>query len=373
VVEATAWVRSAIVYSTSPEVAARQQRAIAAGKGVLESVLESGAGDCDVQNAVLTLLLQASGIPARMAVGFVGDRGLARSPLHAWVEHAADDGPWLVVDASLDEYGVAVAAPRPWAAVSPSAASATPDPALARDLGLRSRMLLLAAGLGAGFVLLGLWRARPQRDVRLDPSQDLARLIQGALQQPEAFRHAPVLFHRKLLPCRRGRPVSLAEAWDLAAAGRLYASGSGSALARRAAARGGVVLDTFQAEARVVADALGARDLDEWSRFLSRARRTGLLTAVDGRLQALGAAWEVRVASKVGPPAILDLPGDGRVVVLDEAEEWLVAAERLFRSRPDEAVFDAVDRLAEVVGLDGEERGRILAPLARGAARGAVP
>jgi hypothetical protein len=365
VAEATAWVQSAIAYSTSQDVAARQRLAIAAGKGVLESALELRAGDCDVQSAALTLLLQASGTPARMAVGFVGRRGQARALLHAWVEAAGEDGRWRVADAS--HALSALASPRRAAAAPPSIDAVAP--ALPPEGGLRPWMRAVAPGLGAGLLLLGFWRARPRRQVRLDPSQDLARLIQGALQQPEAFRHAPALFHRRLLPCHCRRPASLGEAWDLAAAGRLYASTSGSPLARRAAARGGVVLDTRSAEARAVADALGARNLDEWQAFLSRARRTGLLASLDARMHDLGAAWEVREAAGVGAPAILDLPGQGRVVVLDEAEEWLVAAERRFASRPAEAVFDAVDHLADVLGLEGDERARILAPLAREAVR----
>ena len=79
----------------------------------------------------------------------------------------------------------------------------------------------------------------------------------------------------------------------------------------------------------------------------------------------LGAAWEVRLASEVGSPAVLDLPGHGRIVVVDDAEPWLPGLEARFETEPRRAVFAAVDLLAEVVGLTPDERGRLLGPLAR--------
>jgi hypothetical protein len=351
VAEATAWVRRRIAYSTSAEVVERQRAALDAGEGLLPSALAIGAGDCDVQNAVLTLLLQGSGVPARMAVGYVGAGGRARAPLHAWVEHASLGGPWRVADASLE----IVVPARP------------PDPLAGRETRPRASAaaLAVAAALGVGLAALGFLHARPRREVRVDPRQDLASLIQGALQRPEAFRHAPALFQRKLVPRLPRGCVSLGEAWDLATASRLYASASGSRLARRIAARGGVVLDARQPEARAVADALAARDLDAWDAFLARARRTPLLAAADAELRRLGAAWEVRVASDVGTPAVLDLPGHGRIVVVDDAEPWLPGLEARFETEPKRAVFAAVDLLAEVVGLAADERGRLLGPLAR--------
>jgi hypothetical protein len=358
VYEATAWVQREVAYSTAADVVVRQRTALEGGQGLVESALEIGAGDCDVQNAVLTLLLQASDIPARMAVGFVGAGGRARAPLHAWVEHAPVGGPWRVADASRDVAAATLFEPEPERAASPR----VPGPAL-----------VVAASVAAGLVVLGLLRARPRREVRVDPRQDLACLIQGALQRPEAFRHAPALFHRKLVPRLPRGCASLGEAWDLAAAGRLYGSAAGSPLARHLAARGGVVLDTRQAEARAVADALGARDLDAWDAFLSRARRTPFLARVHSNLRKLGAAWEVRVAAAVGAPAVLDLPGQGRIVVIDEAEAWLVSLEGRFALRPKEAIFELVDRLADVVGLDARERGRLLSPLARDAVEEAGP
>jgi hypothetical protein len=69
---------------------------------------------------------------------------------------------------------------------------------------------------------------------------------------------------------------------------------------------------------------------------------------------------------------VLDLPGRGRIVVIDEGEAWLAGLEGRFGLRPRQSVFELVDRLADVVGLDAAERGRLLGPLAREALREAA-
>ena len=61
-------------------------------------VLERGTGDCDVINGLTVLALRRVGIPARLAIGFVGDAGRLRPGLHAWTEFHL--GGWQAVDAS---------------------------------------------------------------------------------------------------------------------------------------------------------------------------------------------------------------------------------------------------------------------------------
>ncbi|RMG12810.1 MAG: hypothetical protein D6729_16100, partial [Deltaproteobacteria bacterium] len=66
---------------------------------LLAAAASQRAGDCDVQNGVLVLLLQAAGVPARLAVGYVGEDGAAVPTLHAWAEYV-HDGVWRVADAT---------------------------------------------------------------------------------------------------------------------------------------------------------------------------------------------------------------------------------------------------------------------------------
>jgi hypothetical protein len=374
---ATAWVSARVRYSTSAEVVARY-RADAA-RDILSSALAIGAGDCDVQNAVLASVLQASGASARLAIGYVGSGGLSLGPAHAWVEVQGGDGLWRVADASLGSGPASVQAPL---ATLPAAPVPTPP----RELGVTARPPApaspastrgVALGIVATLAALALVRVvtRTQSVLRLAANQDVAALLQGALQRPDAFHDVPALHHRRLVPVLGGRAVSLAEAAGLAAERRLFRSESGSLLARRAAGDGATVLDTAQEEARVVADALGVVDLDEWDAFLRDSRTTALLGAVERSLQALAEACELRVVTKLEAPVVLDLPVRRqlrRVVVLGGEEPWLVSAEAQHPTRPCAALFVAADQVADVLRLDAGDRRRLLRPLARAALREAL-
>ena len=62
-------------------------------------VLKTMAGDCNEHATLLTALLRASGIPARLSVGLVYSRG--RFYYHAWTE--AFLGGWISMDATLNQ------------------------------------------------------------------------------------------------------------------------------------------------------------------------------------------------------------------------------------------------------------------------------
>jgi transglutaminase-like putative cysteine protease len=370
---ATEWVRAHVAYSTSAETAERHAAAARAGQALLARALAIGAGDCDVQNAVLTTLLQAAGVRARLAVGFLGRDGRALAPLHAWAEVEDAEGRWRVADASGAPPGAKdeVSNARRVAAADGEGRAFPSTP-------WREVPSWLGPALGALGILggAGLLLTRPRRKVRLAPDHELAPLLLGALERPEAFRHVPALFARRLVPTLSPRPASLDEAGSLARARRLFRSASGSGLARRASASGAVVLDAARAEGRVVADALGAIDLDEWDAFLARCRRPPVLAAVDARLRRLGETWEVRAVGGLVAPAVLDLPSGHhvrRIVVVDLDAPWLAAAGRLFRERRHEAVFAAVERLVDVASVPAPARRFLLRTLAREALQETAP
>ena len=62
-------------------------------------VLKSKVGDCNEHATLLTALLRASGIPARISVGLVYTRG--KFFYHAWTE--AYVGEWISMDATLNQ------------------------------------------------------------------------------------------------------------------------------------------------------------------------------------------------------------------------------------------------------------------------------
>jgi hypothetical protein len=371
----TARVSALIAYSNAPEVVARERAAAADGMPFAARALAVGAGDCDVQNGLLALLLAEAGVPARLVVGYQGVGGRALPGLHAWVEYQEREGPWRSADAS----SIADAAPlrmrRPVAVasapllVSSAAAPALPTPGrLVVWRGAAGVVLVLAAALGIGLVAL----RRTRRDVRLDPAHDPARLLRGALQQPAVFAEVPAIFDRRLVPLVGGGATSLRSAWEDAARGRLLVSRSGSPLARRAARAGASVLDGREEEGRVVSDALGAVDLDAWDALLARAGSHRLLDAAAAALRRRGEPWDLRLADDAAGLTLLELPGRalglrfraGRVVVVDVAEGWWAHAARLSQERPCEALLRVVDALADRLALPAARRAALVAPLA---------
>jgi len=358
---ALAWVRHAVRYSTEPAVVERHSRADAAGRDVLKRALDIGAGDCDVQNAVLAALLQGAGVRARLAIGYVGHAGTVLPALHAWVEWRGADGRWRAADAS------AAAPLAQHASAAPAAPILAPSHAAAPAYGAGDRGALigaLAAALLAGLGLVASRRVR--RSVSLDESHDVARLLQGALTHPEAFRRVPAVFERALVPLHPRGLQPLGDAWDRATRRQLFCSERGSNLARRAAAAGAMVVDLRRPEGRLVADALGASDLDAWDALLRRSQQTPLLQRVERAFRAAGEPLTLRAAAADGAPLLLDLPlrrwrrGVQRTVVLDTSALLPASAE---------AVFTQAVRLASLLRLPPRRAARVLAPLAARALR----
>ncbi|MEN8222043.1 MAG: ATP-binding protein [Acidobacteriota bacterium] len=73
-------------------------RTLHGSRNWLKKVLEIGAGDCDVINGVLCLILRKSGIRSKLVVGLIGEKGYVLSSLHSWVEYY--DNGWKRADAT---------------------------------------------------------------------------------------------------------------------------------------------------------------------------------------------------------------------------------------------------------------------------------
>ncbi len=408
-------VRGRVDYSTKREVAERHDTAKRAGKPFVDRALEIGAGDCDVQNGLLVAVLREAKLEARLAVGWVGDRGGVSPWLHAWVEWRAGEGPWQIADATGRELDagqsvaglppspaeVAVGTPTPLLpgeqAPTPSGASPSPgvvssEPASssparepAREPTQVDAMLAWAAqqrwlpwaALGLGLVGLTLLGSsligRTARKVQLDESGDLSSLLQGALAQPGAFRHLPALFHRRLIPVRGGSVISLLHARTLASRGNLYVGAEQTELSRTAARRGITMLDADSPEGRTVAAALAATDLDRWGHRMARGQDSPLLQALAQHLHGHGERWRLLAVKGLGPDpvATLDLRPLGarsrlgdRLVLIDLADPFLIETEQLRATRPHTAAFTLLDHLLDHLDLGAKRRAALLAPLA---------
>ncbi|MDJ0839497.1 MAG: transglutaminase-like domain-containing protein, partial [Acidobacteriota bacterium] len=70
----------------------------------LQKTIGTGAGDCDILNGLLVLMMRSAGHQAFLSVGLVGDNGRARPTLHAWARYYHNG--WQSID--ITEHAVAL-------------------------------------------------------------------------------------------------------------------------------------------------------------------------------------------------------------------------------------------------------------------------
>ncbi len=245
------WLNYRFRYTRDPRAARRFQRASGSW---LARATAIGAGDCDVVNGVMTLMLQSAGVPARLHIGLVGEGGAARPELHAWVVFWNGDY-WQFLDltarfrvVSRPISGVASAAgpeappeattagPSALASQSPVerregtgltlARAAEPTPSTATPWPLVFLLALILA--------LAVWAIMRRRNVlepdKVDPdfAVDLFRYAvqTGGGEQGFGMRFRP------LLPTHDGRRLSYVEARQLAERSRLFVCRPGLPLLR---------------------------------------------------------------------------------------------------------------------------------------------
>jgi transglutaminase-like putative cysteine protease len=367
-------VRSRIAYDRSPAVADRHQQESRRGIPLFERSMAIGAGDCDVQNAVLAAMLARSGIQARLAIGYAGAGGRVLPGLHAWVEYQEGE-QWRVADVSVGEAAVPGGFEAPHPSAIPSEPSSDPAPVTGSRAAPKPGPDLIAAaavlGLaGLATTLLVVARRSSRRSLSWEGDADLARLLRGALLRPEAYRDVGSLYSRPLVPLVDGSRVSLTRLRRSVAVGRVYRSEQRSSLALSAAGRGVLVIDAASDEGRVVAGLFGIPDLDRWDGVLEVARSNEVTRLLERALRRRGERWRVLLVS--GAPemvAVLDGRPFGdrrgtRLVVVDRDSRLGRFVEGA-GGRLHQAVLllgDAVVQVAEMAPLP---RQRLLVDLAR--------
>lgn len=379
----TQLVASAVRYDRTDETARRLERERPAAGGFLAAAVAVGAGDCDVQNAVLAALLSRSGLPAWLVVGFVGVDGRAQPGLHAWVEYH-DGETWHVVDASAAGGWQVTDGPVGPGPVAPESetvgdGSLGVDPApIAEPEPRRPGWWRFAWWVGGGLAALVLAAAlailRRRTEVRAastDGSADLTGLLRSALLRPEAFQGVASLLNRPLVPIVGGRRMSLHTVASRAEVGRLFRSVGGTALARRAAARGEAVIDGARPEGAVVADLLGARDLDRWDGLADRAVTSPAVDRAADALRRLDRSWHIWASDGAQRPVstiegrLLGLGRRTRVVAVDTSCALWAAVEAALPGRPAWAALVLAEGVADRLDLDQAVRARWLTELAR--------
>lgn len=229
---------SLLKYDDSPVTARKYSdyRSPVNGSGWLQMVADIGVGDCDVLNGVTVIFLRKMGIPARMVIGLVGQRGTVVPGLHAWVEYF--DNGWRLVDAT--QYTAAIG-DRPPAAESHARPDPTPTvPENHRWQKVRRSVgyFLLVLITGVIVLLLFLTAARRRRTRKTFAGEllprvqrDLAGMLMHDLLHPGAWGHDSGIRRFQLIPAIGGGFVSLTRALKLAAKQRLFTVRSGHPLA----------------------------------------------------------------------------------------------------------------------------------------------
>jgi hypothetical protein len=288
---ARAMARQALVYDASP-AAYERYRQEAHIESWLARVLRVGGGDCDILNGFNVLLLRKLGVPSRLVIGMVGERGRARPQLHAWGEYF--DHGWAVSDvtssipagaAGLDfkELSGPIYTPGPLQAGSRQNGL----PAFTPLLGLFLGLLLLAA---AGGLLILRGRNRDNGAFLLPKEQmekALMQLIQHALRQPSLWGMDNPLWRHRLLPTVSGGAISIDRANRLQRRNKLFMTANLNPLALAMAASRITVLDLSRPLHAPLRHLLaGAVDSDLLCQLRPEppAPGNGLLAAVNGLL-----------------------------------------------------------------------------------------
>ena len=291
--EAAEFVGQLVTYDTSPETAARHARAREQSIGLFQRAVAIGAGDCDVQNSLLVAILGESGIPSRLAVGWIGTGGQAQTGLHAWAEYQDHEGRWRAVDASSL-----------WAAEGSSATTKPPVVSGSDHPKIRTPAWVLLVVLMITLVMIAvgfvIGKRRWRRSLQGGDADDIVGLLRGAAIRPRSFQGIHALFSRRLLRQVSGRPTSLARVHEMAKKGRLACGTRRAELARRAARGGCVVLDIDQAESGAVAEVMAAVNLDRWQELLDRAAGDELTAHVESRLAAAGDPCRILIVDNPG-------------------------------------------------------------------------
>jgi hypothetical protein len=336
------------------------------GDPLLASALRAGGGDCDVVNTALASALTSVGVPARLAVGWVGADGRPMPGNHAWVEADLGGGRWVVADAST---AVPAAAAAEIAHSDP--APSFGDPGAGRHASAGGwRWLVPGAAVAIAACLLALVLGRRfRRTLTPGVDPDPGPLVESLLRGGAAWLAIGWARRRPLVAEIGGRRRSLDELERAAARGRLFAAGGGGPHAERVQSAGGVVLDGRTRAGRAAMLALGGVDLDRWRRATASAERGALARAVEAGLQSSGIDVEILEASDLAAEVeALVLPGVRRatVAVGAQAGGWTAARRRL-RERPAEAVLRGADLVCQSLPHDPRHLRRALAALARSA------
>jgi len=212
----------------------------------LERVRATGAGDCDILNGLLVLLLHASDHKAFLSVGLVGEQGAVKATLHAWARYY--DNGWRSID--LTRHANATPRPEPPDLAGdpgvrpPADTEVLPNPDPAEEVATETRslawipLLLLPIPL---FILIRWYRQR-EKPIIGDRDSFIIDLFRHYFYHGVGDDRLMLRF-RPVFPLIDGSRLSLFEVQKLAEQGTLIGAGRQNRLLTRLE-KGTPVLDT---------------------------------------------------------------------------------------------------------------------------------
>ena len=437
------YIRKKIRYDRSAAISQRHEAARSQQLPFINRAISIGAGDCDVQNGVLTALLQHAGLDARLVIGYVGQKGEVNPLLHAWTEVRSDrDDAWKVADATPPNQIVPSIAHTPLLPTIQTKARpihnspisrqdlaipSSPPPSIQNpDQGLPSvtdddsnhntaqspsfvrkdtKTELLSAttptwlpspelrwytAILAGLACLTLMlysfisRSRQQK-IDLDPQVDLTGMLQGVFRQPDSLRMLPALSFRKLIPKLDGKKLSLQHAREHLAHGQLYCAKQCNLLTDIFQRRGGTVIDTQSDTGRLVAETLGAINLDEWMDLIAKHRQYPIVDALNSYLlehhhnSAVVAGdhanqfitvlnlprielWrdQLRLSTRRQKKKPANWRRISNIVLVNSKDKNFLTVAREFTSRPQTALYWLLEHVSSNLDLDHHTRSSLL-------------
>ena len=310
------WLHARMRYDQSATTAARYAHEVGQANDWVERVLHIGAGDCDVINGLLVLMLRYQNIPTRLVAGIAGQSGRGLSGWHAWVE-VIERGKLRTLDATVGSQrlqpsthaGATVAADPGGllrGQLSTGSSNAFHSNAGETPIGQDTRSAISrinskAVTFGATllstafvFALLLIFLSMRQSG-RLAVTKDstnrlelLAGMAADALRRPKAWKGVPGIWHRKFLPCLGNRHISLAQLTRLSRSEKVFVGRTNTDLVEKALRSKAVVLaanDPYFGS--LYSRTANLRDLDDLARnkpIKSTDRRTRKLLASINRL-----------------------------------------------------------------------------------------
>jgi hypothetical protein len=340
----------------------------------LERALRLGAGDCDVLNGVLVLLLRAVDIPARLEAGLVGVDGRAAGTLHAWTRYYLGD--WRTVDVSTGYHSAAGAFPvERVLAVEPRDDTAAPvterdsttslrgdsSPSVAWPVSWVMATVFLLAVLSA----LAAWWWRRRRRPPVDQAQYIRELFRHHLTFGPSDGSLKLHF-RPVFPSLGGGCLSLHQLQKLAGRARLLGAAPGCPLAARLRGRRRFLDASAELVRELTPFLPPVTWLEEWQSVLDGPPLSPAWRQLQDLLDRLDP--DIRLHRVAGEACFAEahLPfreaGRGRfhVRVGDEHPLWTWAGEEIAANGPD-GLLAVLEKLTGMLTIAPARRYRLLA------------